>query len=203
MKLIFGGRQFHLSSLTLRDLPAVATFLENPLPPFVPAANAKAGKPLVAADLTDEDTDFPDEKKVSAKEEGGEDEEEGDEMAVDEPAASAPKSPPGSAVSPAPEAVKKSSRGTTTSSLNVAEEAPKAPLVAVKIEGQKNEAAKGKKVVIIKQVDDGTKDRPYPHAIVAGIERYPRKVTKRMGKKTVARRSKVKPFIKVRPIVTS
>lgn len=56
----------------------------------------------------------------------------------------------------------------------------------------------GKKVVIIKQVDDGTKDRPYPHAIVAGIERYPRKVTKRMGKKLVARRSKVKPFIKVR-----
>jgi large subunit ribosomal protein L27e len=38
----------------------------------------------------------------------------------------------------------------------------------------------------------------YPHAIVAGIERYPRKVTRRMGQKKVARRSKVKPFIKVR-----
>lgn len=55
----------------------------------------------------------------------------------------------------------------------------------------------GKKVVIIKQLDDGTKDRPYSHAIVAGIERYPRKVTKRMGAKKLARRSKVKPFIKV------
>ncbi|KAN0136884.1 Ribosomal L27e protein family domain containing protein [Lactarius tabidus] len=55
----------------------------------------------------------------------------------------------------------------------------------------------GKKVVIIKQLDDGTKERPYPHAIVAGIERYPRKVTKRMGAKKLARRSKVKPFIKV------
>ncbi|KAH9020024.1 60S ribosomal protein L27 [Lactarius pseudohatsudake] len=55
----------------------------------------------------------------------------------------------------------------------------------------------GKKVVIIKQVDDGTKERQYAHAIVAGIERYPRKVTKRMGAKRLARRSKVKPFIKV------
>lgn len=29
----------------------------------------------------------------------------------------------------------------------------------------------GKKVVVIQQRDDGTKERPYPHAIVAGIER--------------------------------
>ncbi|KAF9552108.1 hypothetical protein CPC08DRAFT_754934 [Agrocybe pediades] len=55
----------------------------------------------------------------------------------------------------------------------------------------------GKKVVVIKQLDEGTKDRAYPHAIVAGIERYPRKVTKRMGQKKLAYRSKVKPFIKV------
>ncbi|ORY26579.1 putative 60s ribosomal protein l27 [Naematelia encephala] len=55
----------------------------------------------------------------------------------------------------------------------------------------------GKKVVVIQQRDDGTKERPYPHAIVAGIERYPLKVTKSMGKKKVAKRSKVKPFIKV------
>ncbi|PSR84102.1 hypothetical protein PHLCEN_2v5530 [Hermanssonia centrifuga] len=55
----------------------------------------------------------------------------------------------------------------------------------------------GKKVVVIKQLDEGTKERPYPHAIVAGIERYPLKVTKRMGAKKLAKRSKVKPFIKV------
>lgn len=55
----------------------------------------------------------------------------------------------------------------------------------------------GKKAVVIKQLDEGTKERPYPHAIVAGIERYPRKVTKRMGAKTLAKRNKVKPFIKV------
>ena len=58
----------------------------------------------------------------------------------------------------------------------------------------------GKKVVVIKQLDEGTKDRPYPHAIVAGIERYPRKVTKRMGQKKLGKRSKVKPFIKVRSL---
>ena len=56
----------------------------------------------------------------------------------------------------------------------------------------------GKKVVVIKQLDEGTKERPYPHAIGAGIERYPLKVTKRMGAKKVAKRSKIKPFIKVR-----
>jgi large subunit ribosomal protein L27e len=55
----------------------------------------------------------------------------------------------------------------------------------------------GKKVVVLKQLDDGTKDRQYPYAIVAGVERYPRKVTKRMGAKTLAKRNKVKPFIKI------
>lgn len=50
---------------------------------------------------------------------------------------------------------------------------------------------------MIKQLDEGTKERPYPHALVAGVERYPLKVTKRMGAKKLARRSKVKPFIKV------
>jgi len=65
--------------------------------------------------------------------------------------------------------------------------------VAIVLQGRQA----GKKVVVIKQLDDGTKERPYPHAIVTGIERYPRKVTKRMGAKKLARRSKVKPFIKM------
>ncbi|KAK9317784.1 ribosomal L27e protein family-domain-containing protein [Lipomyces starkeyi] len=55
----------------------------------------------------------------------------------------------------------------------------------------------GKKVVIIKPQDDGTKSHPFGHALVAGVERYPLKVTKRMGSKKVAKRSKIKPFIKV------
>ncbi|KAJ2849322.1 60S ribosomal protein L27B [Coemansia brasiliensis] len=55
----------------------------------------------------------------------------------------------------------------------------------------------GKKAVIVKNFDEGTAERPYPHAIVAGIERYPLKVTRAMSNKKVAARSRVKPFIKV------
>jgi len=55
----------------------------------------------------------------------------------------------------------------------------------------------GKKVVIIQPVDSGTKSHPFSYALVAGIERYPSKVTRRMGKKRVEKRSKVKPFIKM------
>merc|ERR1711900_73460 len=32
--------------------------------------------------------------------------------------------------------------------------------------------------------------------IVSGVDRYPRKITKRMGAKKVSKRSKVKPFVK-------
>jgi len=34
----------------------------------------------------------------------------------------------------------------------------------------------GRKAVIVKNFDDGTKERPYGHAIVCGIAKYPRKV---------------------------
>lgn len=52
-------------------------------------------------------------------------------------------------------------------------------------------------VVIVQPQDSGSKAHPFSYAIVAGIERYPLKVTRRMGKKTVEKRSRVKPFIKV------
>jgi len=65
--------------------------------------------------------------------------------------------------------------------------------VAIVLQGRQA----GKKVVVIKQNDEGSKERPFPHAIVAGVERYPLKVSKRMGAKKLAKRSKVKPFIKV------
>ncbi|RKF75609.1 60S ribosomal protein L27-B [Golovinomyces cichoracearum] len=55
----------------------------------------------------------------------------------------------------------------------------------------------GKKVVIIQPFDNGNKSHPYPHALVAGIERYPSQVTRRMSKARQAKRSKVKPFIKI------
>ncbi|KAK5168741.1 60S ribosomal protein L27B [Saxophila tyrrhenica] len=54
----------------------------------------------------------------------------------------------------------------------------------------------GKKVVIIQPQDNGTKKHPFPHALVAGIERYPLQVTRRMSKARQTKRSKVKPFIK-------
>lgn len=54
----------------------------------------------------------------------------------------------------------------------------------------------GHKAVVVAAHDDGTKERPYPHALVAGIERPPRKITKSMSKNKVAKRSKVKVFVK-------
>uniref|UniRef100_A0A8C6S4E2 Large ribosomal subunit protein eL27 n=1 Tax=Nannospalax galili TaxID=1026970 RepID=A0A8C6S4E2_NANGA len=53
------------------------------------------------------------------------------------------------------------------------------------------------KAVIVKNIDDGISDRPYSHALVAGIDHYPWKVTAAMGKKKIAKRSKIKSFIKV------
>ena len=55
----------------------------------------------------------------------------------------------------------------------------------------------GRKAVIVKPTDDGTADKPFGHALLAGIDRYPRKVTKRMAKKKIKMRSKIKPFLKV------
>ncbi|XP_075209849.1 ribosomal protein L27 [Lycorma delicatula] len=55
----------------------------------------------------------------------------------------------------------------------------------------------GRKAVIIKNCDDGNADKQYGHALLAGIDRYPRKVHKRMGKKKIQKRSKIKPFLKV------
>merc|ERR1711976_85330 len=54
----------------------------------------------------------------------------------------------------------------------------------------------GRKAVIVKNFDEGTEERKYPHAVLAGIDRYPLKVTKSMSKKKVAQRSRIKPFIK-------
>ncbi|CAD5210076.1 unnamed protein product [Bursaphelenchus xylophilus] len=55
----------------------------------------------------------------------------------------------------------------------------------------------GRKAVVVKSYEEGSNDRPYGHALVAGIDKYPRKVTKSMGKKKVAKRSTVRPFVKV------
>jgi large subunit ribosomal protein L27e len=84
----------------------------------------------------------------------------------------------------------------------------------------------GRKAIVVKTYDEGRGDRKFGHAIgttrriqilnhriripvaealtwlcvfplsVAGIDRYPRKVTRAMGKNKLKKRSKVKPFVK-------
>eukprot|EP00184_Porphyridium_aerugineum_P002955 CAMPEP_0184706414 /NCGR_PEP_ID=MMETSP0313-20130426/36748_1 /TAXON_ID=2792 /ORGANISM="Porphyridium aerugineum, Strain SAG 1380-2" /LENGTH=137 /DNA_ID=CAMNT_0027167967 /DNA_START=105 /DNA_END=518 /DNA_ORIENTATION=+ len=54
----------------------------------------------------------------------------------------------------------------------------------------------GKKAVIVQNYDAESKSHPFGHALVAGIEKYPLKVTKDMSKKKVGRRSRIKAFVK-------
>ncbi|XP_055908589.1 60S ribosomal protein L27 [Eupeodes corollae] len=55
----------------------------------------------------------------------------------------------------------------------------------------------GRKAIIVKTHDDGNAEKQFGHALVAGIDRYPRKVTKKMGKSKLKQKSKIKPFLKV------
>mmetsp|Transcript_26959 Transcript_26959/g.46810 ORF Transcript_26959/g.46810 Transcript_26959/m.46810 type:complete len:148 (+) Transcript_26959:70-513(+) len=54
----------------------------------------------------------------------------------------------------------------------------------------------GKKAIVVKTFDDGSKARPFGHALVAGVDRPPLKVTKTMSKKKITKRNRVKPFVK-------
>merc|ERR1739845_66209 len=54
----------------------------------------------------------------------------------------------------------------------------------------------GRKAIVVKPFDDGSKARPYGHALVAGVDRAPLKVTKSMSKKKISKRLRVKPFVK-------
>ncbi|KAM9245295.1 large ribosomal subunit protein eL27-like [Dugong dugon] len=51
----------------------------------------------------------------------------------------------------------------------------------------------GRKAVIVKNIDNGNSDHPNSHALVAGIDHYPYKMTAAMGKKRIAKKS----FLKV------
>ena len=55
----------------------------------------------------------------------------------------------------------------------------------------------GRKAIVVKTSEEGNASKKFGHALVAGIDRYPRKVTRAMGKKKVEKRTKVKPFIKI------
>uniref|UniRef100_A0A7S1XGF9 KOW domain-containing protein n=1 Tax=Compsopogon caeruleus TaxID=31354 RepID=A0A7S1XGF9_9RHOD len=54
----------------------------------------------------------------------------------------------------------------------------------------------GKKAVIVHSFEGGTPARPYGHALVAGVDRYPLKVNRDMSKKRVEKRSRMKPFVR-------
>merc|ERR1739845_169838 len=54
----------------------------------------------------------------------------------------------------------------------------------------------GRVVIVLEANDEGTSDRPYEHALIAGIERYPRPVTRKMTAKKIERRCRIKPFFK-------
>jgi len=55
----------------------------------------------------------------------------------------------------------------------------------------------GKKAVIVKPFEDGKKGKAFAHALVAGIEKAPKKVTKKMSKSKIQKRSQVKAFVKI------
>merc|ERR1712216_993935 len=54
----------------------------------------------------------------------------------------------------------------------------------------------GRKAIVVKTFDDGSKARSFGHCLVAGVDRPPLKVTKAMSKKKITKRTKVKPFVK-------
>jgi large subunit ribosomal protein L27e len=54
----------------------------------------------------------------------------------------------------------------------------------------------GRKAVILKSLDDGTTEKPFAQALVAGIARYPRRVVRRMKKDKIKKNIRIKPFIK-------
>ncbi|KAL0009499.1 hypothetical protein SO802_011001 [Lithocarpus litseifolius] len=55
----------------------------------------------------------------------------------------------------------------------------------------------GHKAVIVRNFDDGNRDRPYGHCLVAGLAKYPKKVIRKDSAKKTAKKSRVKAFLKV------
>jgi large subunit ribosomal protein L27e len=54
----------------------------------------------------------------------------------------------------------------------------------------------GKKAVIVRCYDEGTKDRTFPHALVAGVKKSPLFITQKMHEKKQERRTRVRAFVK-------
>merc|ERR1712003_153104 len=54
----------------------------------------------------------------------------------------------------------------------------------------------GRKGVVVETYDNGTDKKKYGHALVVGIDRYPLAVNRAMGRREIAKRSRLKPFVK-------
>ena len=54
----------------------------------------------------------------------------------------------------------------------------------------------GRKAVVLRVYEEGSKEKPFARALVVGISKAPRKVTKAMDAEAVAKRLKVYPFVK-------
>jgi large subunit ribosomal protein L27e len=54
----------------------------------------------------------------------------------------------------------------------------------------------GRKAIVLKPLDDGTTEKPFSQALVAGIARYPRRVVRRMKKDKIKKNIRIKPFVK-------
>ncbi|XP_044947598.1 60S ribosomal protein L27-like [Hordeum vulgare subsp. vulgare] len=55
----------------------------------------------------------------------------------------------------------------------------------------------GKKAVIVRVFEEGTRDRPYGHCLVTGLAKYPKKVIRKDSAKKTAKKSHVKVFLKL------
>ncbi|KAF8721702.1 hypothetical protein HU200_022874 [Digitaria exilis] len=55
----------------------------------------------------------------------------------------------------------------------------------------------GRKAVIVRVFEEGTRERPYGHCLVAGLAKYPKKVIRKDSAKKTAKKSRVKCFIKL------
>ncbi|KAI4972074.1 hypothetical protein ZWY2020_002999 [Hordeum vulgare] len=55
----------------------------------------------------------------------------------------------------------------------------------------------GKKLVIVRVFEEGTRDRPYGNCLVAGLAKYSKKVIRKDTTKKTAKKSRVKVFLKL------
>lgn len=54
----------------------------------------------------------------------------------------------------------------------------------------------GKKAVVVKCYDEGTKERKFPHCLVAGVKKAPLFITQKMNEKKQERRTRIGTFVK-------